>query len=44
MNLVNQIQITGRIISEQGNKKGRNNWLKKLYWSTKSEEVPNYTR
>jgi len=39
MNLVNQIQITGRIISEQGNKKGRNNWLKKLYWSTKFEEV-----
>ena len=31
MKLSNYIEITGIIFSEQGNKKGRNNWMKKLH-------------
>jgi len=39
MKLANQIEITGTVFSEQGNKTGRNNWLKNLHETTKAEEV-----
>ena len=39
MKLANHIEITGTVISEQGNKLGRNNWLRKLHETTKVEEV-----
>ena len=39
MKLANHIEITGTVLSEQGNKLGRNNWLRKLHETTKVEEV-----
>jgi len=40
MKLSNYIEITGIIFSEQGNKKGRNNWMKNLHEATKTSQFP----
>ena len=39
MKLANRIEISGSVFSEQGNKLGRNNWLRNLHNATKAEEA-----